>query len=112
MLSRLGRFVSTAVEPPKPWGPARITALAVPNPSRASQEVRFSIEVPRSVEVVVFDVSGRVLRRIPLGHLEAGAHSAVWDGRNADGLRVPAGTYFARIKADNLMTVVKVIQIH
>ena len=29
-----------------------------------------------------------------------GEHAAVWDGRDDAGTRSPAGTYFARLKAD------------
>jgi flagellar hook assembly protein FlgD len=46
--------------------------------------------------VELFDVSGRLIRTLVRGAFAAGVHSASWDGRDRDGLHVPAGLYFLR----------------
>ncbi|MFN8589772.1 MAG: S8 family serine peptidase [Candidatus Eisenbacteria bacterium] len=43
----------------------------------------------------LYDMSGRLLRRVRLGTEPAGVWS--WDGTDADGRGVPAGMYFARL---------------
>jgi hypothetical protein len=50
-------------------------------------------------EVTLFDVRGRLVRRIADGSYEAGLQSAVWDGRDGEGRRVAAGLYFLRAKS-------------
>ncbi|HEV8128969.1 MAG TPA: FlgD immunoglobulin-like domain containing protein, partial [Candidatus Eisenbacteria bacterium] len=50
-------------------------------------------------EVALFDVQGRLVRRIADGSYEAGLQSAIWDGRDDKGQRVAAGIYFIRSKS-------------
>ena len=45
----------------------------------------------------IFDLGGRVQRNIDLGSGNSGI--VVWDGRNDDGERVPAGLYFVRLES-------------
>ena len=47
--------------------------------------------------VRIFDLGGRVQRNIDLGSGNGGI--LVWDGRNDDGERVPAGLYFIRLES-------------
>ena len=47
-------------------------------------------------ELMVFDVQGRLVRRVAGGEYAAGYQSATWDGRDARGVDVPAGVYFLR----------------
>jgi hypothetical protein len=71
--------------------------LAVsPNPSAREQTIELSLARPRAATVEVLDVGGRrVWSRALPG--TAGRHRVAWDGRNADGVRVAAGVYFARV---------------
>jgi flagellar hook assembly protein FlgD len=47
-------------------------------------------------EVGLYDVSGRLVRRITQGSYGAGYQSAVWDGRDSSGRKVATGIYFIR----------------
>jgi hypothetical protein len=47
----------------------------------------------------IFDVSGRLVRRILSPHVAPGAHELPWDGRDALGQRQPAGVYLYRLTA-------------
>ena len=47
-------------------------------------------------EVSVYDVAGRLVRRLVNGMYPAGVHSAVWDGRNEQGQQLATGVYFVR----------------
>jgi hypothetical protein len=68
-----------------------------PNPVAASVTVRFSLPEAMSVEVAVYDVSGRIVAVLTDGHLGAGEHARVWDGRNSEGKRVSPGVYMVQM---------------
>jgi hypothetical protein len=51
-------------------------------------------------EVSVYDVSGRLVRRIDSGVYPAGYRVATWDGRNEHGRDVAPGIYFLHAKGD------------
>ena len=46
------------------------------------------------------DVSGRLVRTLVNGPLAAGAHTAVWNGRDDQGNLVSSGVYFYRLESD------------
>jgi hypothetical protein len=68
-----------------------------PNPVRAATSIRFAVPHEQSIELQVYDVSGRVVRTLSNGVWPAGSHSLDWDGRNGAGVAVPAGVYFYRL---------------
>jgi flagellar hook assembly protein FlgD len=47
--------------------------------------------------VVLFDASGRMLRRLHDGDLPAGETPFSWDGRDDTGREVPAGVYLVKV---------------
>ena len=49
----------------------------------------------------LFDLSGRVVWRLPRTSMAAGQHLIPWNGQDASGRRVSAGTYFARVHRDS-----------
>ncbi len=70
-----------------------------PNPFNPATEIEFSISCRGNVELVVYDVSGRRVRELVNGEMEAGRHRVGWDGRNDRGVDVASGLYFYRLKA-------------
>jgi flagellar hook assembly protein FlgD len=86
-------------------GPARVLPRAAtllgnePNPFRRDTSIRFAIpEGPvRPVSLRVYDLSGRLVRTLADGELDAGYHSLSWDGRDGDGRAVAAGVYLTRL---------------
>jgi flagellar hook assembly protein FlgD len=71
--------------------------------------VRFVYDVPRAgdVSLRVFDVSGRSVRTLAKGPVEAGSWSATWDGRDESGRRAAAGVYIARLRTQSGARTVK-----
>ena len=53
----------------------------------------FYISEPAECTVIIEDMDGSVIRKIPMGRLEAGRHDFQWDGRDESGNRVGAGAY-------------------
>lgn len=70
-----------------------------PNPFNPSTMIRFGLDAPSRVELVVYDVAGREVRRLAEGILPAGWHTATWDGTDGRGRRVASGTYVYRLQA-------------
>jgi len=67
-----------------------------PNPFRGAAAISLVLGTPAEVDVVVYDVTGRVVRSISSGALGAGEHTLRWDGRDVSGGECAAGVYFAR----------------
>jgi hypothetical protein len=72
-----------------------------PNPVGGAV-TRISFAVPRATaaSLRVFDVTGRLVRTLLDGSVDAGVHTLDWNGRNADNREVAAGVYFYRLQAD------------
>ena len=61
---------------------------------------RFELDTASGdVTLDVFDASGSLVRRLPLGQHAAGTHEFLWDGRDEDGDPVEPGTYTASVTA-------------
>lgn len=71
-------------------------AGAVPNPSRGAVGFTLETAVPARVRVAVFDAGGRRIAALFDGPIAAGRQHLRWDGRDAQGRRVPAGRYLVR----------------
>jgi hypothetical protein len=70
-----------------------------PNPF--TDTVRLEFDLPGSsgaVELVIYDLRGRAVKRLVSGTLGRGRHQAVWDGTDVSGQPVPSGVYFARLR--------------
>ncbi len=70
-----------------------------PNPFNPSTNIGFTLPVAERVTLAVYDITGRKVRDLISGPLPAGTHTAVWDGRDADGRAVSSGVYTARLTA-------------
>ena len=51
-------------------------------------------------ELLLFDVRGRLVRRLDSGLYTAGYRTATWDGRDSAGQKVATGLYFLRTKGE------------
>jgi hypothetical protein len=73
--------------------------MSNPNPFDGATTVSFGLERSGPVQLAVYGVDGRRVRRLIGWSLEAGPHSIAWDGRDDSGRRVPAGMYLFRLEA-------------
>ena len=71
---------------------------AHPNPFNPSTTLRYDLPEVSSVNLIVYDLAGRELRRWSL-RASAGFQQAVWDGRDQAGRPVPSGIYIYRLEA-------------
>ncbi|MEZ4653425.1 MAG: S8 family serine peptidase [Candidatus Eisenbacteria bacterium] len=70
-----------------------------PNPMAEATQISYRIEAPGTVQVGLFDPTGRQVRRLWNGHQMAGGHLLAWDGRDDAGSAVAEGVYFVRVQA-------------
>ena len=94
-----------AVETPSPRA---LRLAAAPNPSRGS--INLTLESPAGGydALDLLDVTGRIVRRLGSGAASGGRWIVRWDGRDASGQRMPAGLYFARVRARSGTAVLRV----
>jgi hypothetical protein len=75
-----------------------------PNPFNPETWIPFDLSKASDVTVRVYDTRGHEVRRVSLGHLDAGSYrgrsdAAHWDGRNALGEPVASGVYIVELRA-------------
>lgn len=81
-----------------------------PNPFNPSTTIRFALGEASSVELSVYDATGRAVRTIASGErLAAGEHERAWNGRDDAGRVVAGGVYFARLRADGAAQTVRLV---
>jgi hypothetical protein len=68
-----------------------------PNPFNTTTQISFDLETGGQVQLLIYDVKGRVVRSLVDTELVAGPWSGTWDGRDASGRRLATGVYFARL---------------
>ena len=78
-------------------GRSRILRANSPNPFGPSTTVAFSTPQAGPVRLAVYDISGRLVRTLLDGSVEAGPRTASWDGTDRHGCRVGSGVYFCRL---------------
>jgi histidinol-phosphate aminotransferase len=94
---------------PRGGGPVslRSTELfqATPNPFNSNTLIRIHLPAPETVRLEIFDVRGRLVRRLCDRPLGVGEHAFEWNGTNHTGQSVATGAYFYRLSAgQNVIT--------
>ncbi len=72
---------------------------AYPNPTRGTTTLSLNLPESTRVDLEIYDISGRLVRRLVDGTVEAGAHEVRWDGKDVSGTNVASGIYFCRLAA-------------
>jgi beta-glucanase (GH16 family) len=85
---------------PLAGGPAVQLHPNYPNPFNPSTTLAFELAEPRTVNLGIYDVSGRLVRQLLVAESSrAGRHEVVWNGRDDAGRVAPTGAYFYRLQA-------------
>lgn len=82
---------------------------AMPNPFTPRTALRFELARPAHAELHVYDLRGARVRTLQDGALPAGRHERWWDGTDRSGRRLAGGVYFARMHAEGVTQVRKVL---
>ena len=92
MLTTLGQIKYSALYP------------SFPNPFNPDTWIPFKLASDSPIVIDIYDIKGKLVRRMDLGSKEAGYYldrrsAAHWDGRSQTGERVASGIYLYTIKA-------------
>ena len=99
--------IATAVEP---VAAASTRALrAYPNPFNPATTVAYALPEPGRAQLAVYDPCGHLVTILADADKTAGEHVLRWDGTDAAGRRVAAGTYVVRLRAGGRVSAIKVI---
>ena len=77
----------------------------IPNPlwmAASTPYVTLRFHIPQSTtdtRLGVFDITGRLVRRLHDGPIKPGSHALFWDARDEVGAPVASGVYFVRLEA-------------
>ena len=85
-----------------------------PNPFNPETWIPYQLATDAAVEISIYDLHGALVRRLKLGHQEAGYYidrdeAAYWDGRSETGERVSSGLYFYRLRAGVFISVKRMV---
>ena len=85
-----------------------------PNPFNPETWIPYQLAKPSEVTITIYDIRGRVVRVLVLGHQAAGIYrsrskAALWDGRNHFGEKVATGVYFYRLTAGDFSATRKML---
>ncbi len=75
--------------------------LAFPNPFNDNVSIKFNytgFESPQTVEIHIYDLSGRYVNTIEKDDVKIGENIYIWDGKNQNGSNVITGNYLVLIK--------------
>ena len=85
-----------------------------PNPFNPETWIPYQLSKSADVSLTIYDIQGRVVRALDLGHQRAGIYhnrsrAAYWDGRNAVGEPVASGVYFYTLTAGDFSATRKML---
>ena len=81
-----------------------------PNPFTRTSRLRYAVPREMRLSLAVYNLTGRKVTSLFSGLAQPGVHSAVWDGRDTQGRRVPQGVYFYRLETDEARLTRKVVK--
>ncbi len=85
--------------------------FSLPSDNPAREMTQFTLSMPRRGNAVVdaMDVSGRRVRRIARGTMDAGRHTIAWDLHDETGAIARPGVYFVRAQVEGVNFVRRVV---
>lgn len=105
-------LVVRRAQPPPPGGRQVTLSSIAPNPFKKLAAIRYRVHQPTSVELIVYDVLGRRIRRLEHGQRLADDFEQLWDGTDAHGRRVRSGVYVVRLETPEQSDSRKVLFVH
>ncbi|MEW6061430.1 MAG: choice-of-anchor D domain-containing protein [Bacteroidota bacterium] len=80
-----------------------------PNPFNPTTRIRFDLPNAENVELAVYDILGREVRKLVNDYHNAGSYTITWDGRNNFGSPVATGMYIYRLRAGSFVSTKKML---
>ncbi len=80
-----------------------------PNPFRTKTSISYEIPTEQQVALLIYDHSGRLVKRLFIGRQQPGRYTIKWDGRNEIGHRCAEGIYFYMFKTEGYSAIEKIV---
>jgi len=99
---------------PAPLPKAYALSQNFPNPFNPSTTIQYDVpkgESSTPVDVSIYDMRGRLVRRLVNEERTPGRHQIHWDGRDDQGQRVSSGVYLYKIVAGSFLSTKKMIMV-
>lgn len=103
------QYIAAAPEPRPTFAGLQLSAY--PNPVAREMSISFATSRGGPVQGDIYDVAGRLVRRLPAMDTPGGSHRLEWDGRDDDGRTAPAGVYLVRVKTPDGVATTRVAKI-
>jgi len=94
---------------PVRWGAVKARAIYRNFPNPFNMETWIPCLLSGGERLEIYDLSGRLVRRIDLSSLPPGYHLIRWDGRNGLGEEVTSGVYFITLVGDGFSESLKAL---
>ena len=65
-----------------------------PNPFSSSTSISYELNKQTDVQLTIYDVLGREVKKFSVGNQNVGVHGVQWDARNNLGVKLASGVYF------------------
>ncbi|MCK4546161.1 MAG: hypothetical protein KAW17_01855 [Candidatus Eisenbacteria sp.] len=106
--------ISAEIEDPV-WNPGPSSLIetrivgAWPNPFNPTTTIQYELRRPDHVSLRVYDTRGRLVAILVDERMDAGCHSAIWNGRDGHGSSVGSGIYAVKMQSGQHESVTKVV---
>ena len=80
-----------------------------PNPFNPTTTISYQLPENSEVTLSIYNIKGQKVTTLVNEKLEAGNHSAVWNGRDSNGNQVGSGIYFYKLRVGNYQKVKKML---
>jgi hypothetical protein len=80
-----------------------------PNPFNPNTWIKFEIRKKGHVSLKIYNVAGQLVKTLINDVMNAGEHTADWNGTNNAGIKVASGVYFYSIEADEFKSTKKMV---
>jgi hypothetical protein len=83
-----------------------------PNPTSSTASVRYALSVPGRMSLDIYDISGRLVRNLASGDVNAGENSVMWDGKDSSGHTAANGVYTVTLSAQGKVETRRLVVAH
>jgi len=80
-----------------------------PNPFNPVTAIKYDIPTMSFTKLVVYDISGKIVKVLDARLYPAGSYSIIWDGKDQSGQQVSSGVYFYSIENDQFRNIKKML---
>ncbi len=79
---------------------AFVLAQNYPNPFNPNTTIDFVLSKESNVTLSVYDMAGKLVKKLVNTSMQIGNHNIEWDGTDTDGVKVGAGVYLYKLQTD------------